>query len=192
VGRAETVFSEGDCSGADAVIFVTVGTDHHPFDRLLKAVDSLKAEGIISEEVFIQSGSSDYRPEHCSFERLLPFDSLMAKIVDARIVITHGGPGSIMPAIYGKKIPVVMPRRKQFGEVVDDHQVDFAKRLEEQNMVFLAETKEDLQKIILDYDVLAAKTKAGPVAKNHQQRLFQFTIKLDELCHKLTAGEKIR
>jgi UDP-N-acetylglucosamine transferase subunit ALG13 len=57
------------------MIFVTVGTDHHPFDRLIKTVDELKSQGVISEDVFIQTGSSVYLPDHCylgnSMARLL-------------------------------------------------------------------------------------------------------------------------
>jgi len=155
------------------MILVTVGTDHHPFDRLVKAIDGLKARGVISEDVFIQTGSSDYQPKHCSFEKLLPFDSLMKKIAAARIVITHGGPGSIMPVIYAQKIPVVMPRRKKFDEVVDDHQMDFAKRLQDRNMIILVESSEDLHKAILDYENLVGKPTGGFDPENHEKRLFQ-------------------
>lgn len=174
------------------MIFVTVGTDHHPFDRLIKTVDELKSQGVISEDVFIQTGSSVYLPDHCYFEKLLSFKELMKKIADARIVITHGGPGSIMPVIYAQKIPVVMPRRKQYGEVVDDHQMDFAKRLQEQNMIILVESSEDLYKAILDYQNLVRKTTGGFDLENHKKRLSKFVMNLDELCSRLMAGEKIR
>ena len=174
------------------MIFVTVGTDHHPFDRLVKAIDGLKARGVISEDVFIQTGSSDYQPKHCSFEKLLPFKELIKNIAAARIIITHGGPGSIMPVIYAQKIPVVMPRRKQNGEVIDDHQMDFAKRLKDQNMIILVESSEDLHEAILEYDNLVRKTTGGFDLENHKKRLSHFALKLDELCSRLTAGEKIR
>ena len=174
------------------MIFVTVGTDHHPFDRLIKTVDELKSQGTIPDDVFIQTGSSDYQPKHCSFEKLLPFDSLMKKIAAARIVVTHGGPGSIMPVIYAQKIPVVMPRRKQYGEVVDDHQMDFAKRLQDQDMIILVENSEDLHKAIIDYENLVRKTTGGFDLENQKERLSQFVSKLDELCSRLTAPEKIQ
>ena len=38
------------------MIFVTVGTHEQQFDRLIKCVDELKRENIITEEVVIQSG----------------------------------------------------------------------------------------------------------------------------------------
>lgn len=40
------------------MIFVTVGTHEQQFDRLVRCVDRLKAEGKITEEVMIQTGFS--------------------------------------------------------------------------------------------------------------------------------------
>ena len=44
------------------MIFVTVGTQKFPFNRLLKKVDQLARDGVITEEVFIQTGNGDYIP----------------------------------------------------------------------------------------------------------------------------------
>lgn len=38
------------------MIFVTVGTHEQPFNRLIKKVDELKRDGIIQEDVIIQTG----------------------------------------------------------------------------------------------------------------------------------------
>ena len=40
------------------MIFVTVGTHEQPFDRLIRKVDELKENGIIQEDVIIQTGFS--------------------------------------------------------------------------------------------------------------------------------------
>ena len=40
------------------MIFVTVGTHEQPFNRLVKAVDELKKDGVIVEKVIIQTGYS--------------------------------------------------------------------------------------------------------------------------------------
>lgn len=47
------------------MIFVTVGTHEQPFNRLVKKMDELKKEGIITEEVIIQTGFSTYKPQYC-------------------------------------------------------------------------------------------------------------------------------
>lgn len=38
------------------MIFVTVGTHEQPFNRLIQKVDELKRDGIIKDEVIIQTG----------------------------------------------------------------------------------------------------------------------------------------
>ena len=47
------------------MIFVTVGTHEQQFDRLIKEVDRLKKENLIQDEVFIQTGYSNYIPKYC-------------------------------------------------------------------------------------------------------------------------------
>ena len=44
------------------MIFVTVGTHEQPFNRLLKKIDELKKDGIIHEDVIMQTGFSTYEP----------------------------------------------------------------------------------------------------------------------------------
>ena len=40
------------------MIFVTVGSQKFPFDRLIKKVDEMIRENLIEEEVIIQTGTS--------------------------------------------------------------------------------------------------------------------------------------
>ena len=40
------------------MIFVTVGTHEQPFNRLIEYIDNLKRDGIITEEVIMQTGFS--------------------------------------------------------------------------------------------------------------------------------------
>lgn len=44
------------------MIFVTVGSQKFQFNRLLQKLDELKEQGIITEEIFAQTGVSDYKP----------------------------------------------------------------------------------------------------------------------------------
>ena len=48
--------------------FVTVGTHEQQFNRLIKEVDRLKGEGFIQDDVFIQTGYSNYVPKFCKWE----------------------------------------------------------------------------------------------------------------------------
>lgn len=92
------------------MIFVTVGTHEQPFNRLIQKVDELKKEGVITENVIIQTGFSTYEPKYCQWSKLIPYQQMIKNVADARIVITHGGPASfIMPLQIGKT-PIVVPR----------------------------------------------------------------------------------
>ena len=109
------------------MIFVTVGTHEQQFDRLVKAVDDLRASGEIGEPVFIQTGYCAYEPTHCESSRFVPFKRMKEMMADADVVITHGGPSSFIEAMAAGKVPVVVPRRGDLGEHVNDHQADFVR-----------------------------------------------------------------
>lgn len=113
------------------MIFVTVGTHEQPFDRLVRAVDGLVADGTITEPVFMQTGYCTYAPEHCEWARFVPASEMRGRMEAADVVITHGGPSSFIEAMAAGKVPVVVPRRAEFGEHVNDHQVDFVREVTE-------------------------------------------------------------
>lgn len=107
------------------MIFVTVGTHEQPFNRLVQAVDNLAKTKTISNNVFIQIGYSTYIPKHCKWKRFLPYSDMKKMIDNADIVITHGGPSSFILPLQINKIPIVVPRQKNYHEHVNNHQVDF-------------------------------------------------------------------
>ena len=135
------------------MIFVTVGTHEQQFNRLVKAVDDLTRGGVITEDVVMQTGFSTYEPKYCKWSKLIPYQQMEQYVRDAHIVITHGGPASfIMPLQIGK-IPIVVPRQQQFGEHVNDHQVEFARNVAERmGNIILVEDISKLRKNIARYD----------------------------------------
>ena len=56
------------------MIFVTVGTHEQQFNRLIEKIDNLKKDGIIKEDVFIQTGFSTYEYADCNSDSVLSFD----------------------------------------------------------------------------------------------------------------------
>ena len=50
------------------MIFITLGSQKFQFNRLLKAIDKLIADGKITDEVFAQIGYSDYIPVHFQYK----------------------------------------------------------------------------------------------------------------------------
>lgn len=126
------------------MIFVTVGTHEQPFDRLLREVDRLAAEGRVLQPVFCQTGYSSYRPAVRSVP-MLPYPEMQKYLSSADVVVSHGGPGSILPVLAAGKPLVLVPRQRRFHEHVDDHQVAFCRRLSRER---------DLP-LVLDIDALA-------------------------------------
>ena len=142
------------------MIFVTVGTHEQSFRRLIKKVDQLVEEGVITEDVFMQIGyTRDYTPIHCSYKEFITNEEMQEYSEKARIVITHGGPGSIMLPFQLEKVPVVVPRNPEFEEHVDEHQMLFTKKLESFNKVIGVFDIDKLEDIIINYDEYASKCK---------------------------------
>jgi len=125
-------------------VAVTVGTDYHPFDRLIGWInDWLGQHPEQAETFFVQSGAASVSPA-CAGERFLDVDQLDALLDWADVVVCHGGPGSIADAWSRGHLPIVVPRLRRHGEVVDDHQVDFCVKLAELGRVRLARTPAEL------------------------------------------------
>ncbi len=124
------------------MIFVTVGTQPAPFDRLLRALEHLHlADG---EELVVQHGSSAVRPPGATCIDFLPYDAFVKYIRSARAVVAHAGVGSVMVTLQNGKRPFVVPRLQRFGEHPDDHQHLFARRLEEAGLVTIVDDPNEL------------------------------------------------
>ena len=117
------------------MILVAVGSSQFPFDRLLRSVEALNG----GETLVVQHGPSSVRPAGARCVSFLPFDELEALVREARIVVTHAGVGSILLALTHGKRPFVVPRRRGYGETVDDHQVESARRFASARLVTLVE-----------------------------------------------------
>lgn len=108
--------------GGAILIFVTLGTHPLPFDRLLRRIDQLCEDDLITERVFAQIGNSTYRPKNYSYERFVPADAFRRLLNESSVVITHGGAGTIMQCVRMRKLTIAVPREAVFREHVDDHQ----------------------------------------------------------------------
>lgn len=149
------------------MIFVTVGTHEQPFNRLVEYIDNLKENNIIAEDVIMQIGYSTYEPKYCKWQKLFPYQEMIKLVEDARIVITHGGPSSfIMPLQIGKT-PIVVPRRFQFNEHVNNHQVAFSKAVyERMGTIIVVEELNKLEYTIKKYDEIIGNMESGLKSNN--------------------------
>ena len=130
--------------------FVTVGNATQPFGRLLEAVERLAVAGALPEPVVVQSGhNARFASRACVVHPFLKMEEFEERVGAATLVIGHAGAGTIVHALAAGRMPVVMPRRAKYGELIDDHQADFVRRLVSERRVVAAWEPADLAAAIV-------------------------------------------
>ena len=118
------------------MILVLLGTQNNSFHRLLEEIEKNVEKGNINEEVVVQAGYTKFEPktqkQQIKVFNTIPRQELDKLIEKAKLVISHGGVGSMITANQKGKKVIAVPRHKKYHEHVNDHQVDtieiFAKR----------------------------------------------------------------
>jgi UDP-N-acetylglucosamine transferase subunit ALG13 len=128
------------------LIFVTVGMDHHPFHRLVRWIDAWH-EGRDDVRCLVQYGASE-APSRCAGQQFLSYQDLEATLAKAAVVICHAGGGTPMMCRWLGKRPVLVPRRHELGEHVDDHQIVFARALAQQGHAFVPDDERAFRDIL--------------------------------------------
>lgn len=105
------------------MIFVTVGSRNYPFDRLFKKLDELYEEGVLTESMFAQIGTSTYHPKHYEYKDFISQEEFIEAVDKADIVVSHGASGSIMKALNDGKKVIAVTRLEKYGEHINDHQI---------------------------------------------------------------------
>ena len=140
------MFSEFADPGA--LVFATVGTDHHPFDRLVLWLDEwLASRARDRRDCLVQIGTS-LAPRLARSRRFLSYPEMESALAQATAVVCHAGPGTVMMALAAGKKPIVVPRDSALGEHVDDHQLVFARRVFEEGSIWLANGREHLAELL--------------------------------------------
>jgi len=104
------------------LIFVTVGMHSQGFERLIKKMDEMADK--IGEEVIMQIGSTKYKPKKANYFDFKDSKEMNELYQKARLVVCHGGAGTMLNSL-GQGTPVIaVPRSKRFNESIDDHQLE--------------------------------------------------------------------
>ena len=128
------------------MILVLLGTQNNSFYRLLEEVQKCIDEDIIKDKVIVQAGSTKFESKDMEVFNLIEQDKFNILMEQADTIITHGGVGSIVTAVkLGKKV-IAVPRLKQYGEHVNDHQTQIVKRFIK-GIKDVSELKETLREI---------------------------------------------
>lgn len=161
------------------MIFVTVGSQKFPFDRLLKQLDELVESGVIQDKIFAQIGAATYEPRYYEWERFVDREKYASCIDACDYLITHGGEGAIMTGLlHGKKV-IANVRYSKYGEHLNDHQLMIVKALEQQNHIIA----------VYDTDSLAEKYREAQV-RNLTPYLSQKNRILQTICEFIDNDEK--
>jgi UDP-N-acetylglucosamine transferase subunit ALG13 len=116
------------------LIFVSVGTNERPFNRLIAAVDQLAEHS--PDSFLIQTGHSTYQPRFAAYFYFGSIEKMQECIRTAELVISQAGFGIIGDCIAAKKKLILVPREKKYGEAVDN-QVELADYLGQMNVGIL-------------------------------------------------------
>ncbi|MXO70367.1 beta-1,4-glucuronosyltransferase WelK [Alteraurantiacibacter buctensis] len=132
------------------LLVATVGATL-PFPRLVDLVLEAKRQGLITEDVLLQTGdvAQAIAPvDGVTIVNSLPFDELLVRLRDARIVVGHGGTGSIITALQAQCGTIVIPRRFELGEHYDNHQAEICEAFAARELVQVADDLASFEKAL--------------------------------------------
>ena len=132
----------------DSMIFVALGTQKFPFNRLLKELDLISKEGKIKDRIVAQTGYSTYIPKMFKSTKFLNVDEYNKNIKKCDLLITHAGVGTILEGKKLDKPIIVVPRLSKYGEHVDDHQLEIAEDFAKKKLVFACQDIKKLASLI--------------------------------------------
>lgn len=158
------------------MIFLTVGTQF-PFDRMVKCVDEFIGRNGFEEEIFAQVGETSYKPRNFESVPFLEQHVFSGHMRRASRIISHAGVGIIALALDNNKPLLVMPRLKNHGEVVNDHQVAIARKFEELGHVLAAYSVKELPEKIKQLRTFVPKMRESQ-AHLVAQRITKFLNEL--------------
>ena len=166
-----------------STVIVAVGTDHHPFDRMVRWIDSW-AGANPGATVLIQRGTSEPAVE-CPSVELIAHPELCERFAKAVAVVSHGGPSTVMDARMAGRLPIVMARNPDFDEHVDDHQMRFADHLRRHELARVVEEEAELH-AALDEALAEPDRFTVPVDVSAITGVVEFGRVMDELLSTAT------
>jgi UDP-N-acetylglucosamine transferase subunit ALG13 len=131
--------------------FVTTGNGVQSFSRLLDEIKRIAPQ--LPQPVIVQHGKTAFSADGIQSFDLVDLPTFQKLLNDCKVLITHGGAGSVFGALKIGKKPVVVPRMKKFDEIIDNHQITFAEELQRQGKVVAVHDVSQL--LVAVQDVLA-------------------------------------
>jgi len=158
------------------MILVMLGTQDKQFKRLLDAVQKQINKKKIKEEVIVQAGFTKYTSKDMKIFGYIPTEELKKYIKDASLIITHGGVGSILDGINNNKKIIAAPRLKEFGEHVNNHQLEIIGEFYKRGYILELKNFNNLDKVLVE----AKRFTPNPFKSNNKN----FISVLEEYINK--------
>lgn len=130
------------------LLVATVGSDHHPFDRLVDWLDTWLESARHPDLRYVCQHATARVPRTGEATRFVDHDALLGLMREASVVVSHGGPGTLLESLRAGRVPVAVPRLARLGEAVDDHQRAFCELLSERHEVVLVESEDALARAL--------------------------------------------
>ncbi|WP_456273205.1 PssE/Cps14G family polysaccharide biosynthesis glycosyltransferase [Bacillus sp. AK031] len=130
------------------MILVVLGTHELPFTRLLMEIEVLIEDGTIEDEVIVQVGHTPYRSENMTFIPFMTYSEMEDLYEKARLIITHGGTGSITSGVKMGKKMIASPRWQRHGEHNDDHQLEIVRQFYDSGYILYWDEGMNLKEIV--------------------------------------------
>lgn len=201
-------FEDYPAESADGHVVVIVGTDHHPFDRLISWTNEwLGQYPGQAGGCFVQWGSASVRPT-CPGARLLEVGELADLLDQADVIVCHGGPNTISEAWTRGRMPIVVPRLAGLGEHVDDHQAEFCEKFAALGRIALARTLPEFTRLLTEAAAEPARFRATSSSSDVPQAIACLGDLIEELvsrprrlsligkgrwsCHRRRTGQSER
>jgi UDP-N-acetylglucosamine transferase subunit ALG13 len=162
-----------------------VGNSKLPFRRFTDEIARLAAERRLPYPVFLQHGHTPCDPSCCETSAFLDMEEFECRIREAELVILQAGGGAVLTAASAGHVPVVVPRRPEFGEIVDDHQVRNAAHLAGLGLVVAAADPADIEAAVR---IASEKRSAGTSERREPALISLLRSDLEEAAH----GRKFR
>ncbi len=144
------------------MIFVCTGSRDYQFDRLLKALDQLVEEKIITERIVAQTGGSLYVPKQYEHHPFLSADQFKACQLESSLIISHAGTGALIGALKLGKQVISVPRLSRYGEHIDDHQLQISGILAKEG--YLREVID-----MSDFPAVLQQCRENPIVKKYDK-----------------------
>ena len=136
--------------GVAILIFVTLGTQDKPFPRLLEAIQKQIDNGTIpkDEKIIVQAGCTRFKSKDMEIKHYMGVKKFEQLIEESNLIISHAGVGTILTALRKNKRIIAAARLKQYGEHVNDHQLQILENFRDAGYLLALENFEKLNEVL--------------------------------------------